>query len=36
MKERGFTLAEIAIVIVIIDMMLTGGLGAFNALKERP
>jgi prepilin-type N-terminal cleavage/methylation domain-containing protein len=34
MKRRalGFTLAEIAIVLVIIGMMLVGGLGTFKAI----
>ncbi|NHQ87406.1 type II secretion system protein [Iodobacter sp. HSC-16F04] len=34
MKERGFTLAEIAIVLVIIGIMLAGGLGAFKAQTD--
>jgi prepilin-type N-terminal cleavage/methylation domain-containing protein len=36
MKQRGFTLPEIAIVLVMICIMLAGGLGAFKALKDRP
>jgi prepilin-type N-terminal cleavage/methylation domain-containing protein len=34
MMERGFTLAEIAIVLVIIGIMLAGGLGAFKAQTD--
>ncbi|AZN37222.1 type II secretion system protein [Iodobacter ciconiae] len=34
MKERGFTLAEIAIVLVVIGIMLVGGLGAFKAQTD--
>jgi type II secretory pathway pseudopilin PulG len=34
MKQSGFTLAEIAIVFVIIGIMLAGGLGAFKAQTD--
>lgn len=34
MRDRGFTLAEIAIVLVIIGIMLAGGLGAFKAQTD--
>ncbi|MDW5415461.1 type II secretion system protein [Iodobacter sp. CM08] len=34
MKQSGFTLAEIAIVLVIVGIMLAGGLGAFKAQTD--
>ncbi|MFC7420520.1 type II secretion system protein [Iodobacter arcticus] len=34
MKNKGFTLAEIAIVLVIVGIMLAGGLGAFRAQTD--
>jgi len=34
MKQSGFTLAEIAIVLVIVGIMLAGGLGAFKAQSD--